>query len=153
VNKDVIGTDQAPAAVGPYSQGVQGGGLLFTAGQLGLVPGTKEFAGSDIESQTRQALTNLEAVLEAGGSCLKHVLKTTVFLADMDEFPRMNAIYAEFFPQDPPARSAVSRSRQSPWPVPATETMGKAIAGASPGSTLAAASSRNRAGQDAVRVL
>jgi 2-iminobutanoate/2-iminopropanoate deaminase len=107
VNKDVIGTDQAPAAVGPYSQGVQGGGLLFTAGQLGLVPGTKEFAGSDIESQTRQALTNLEAVLEAGGSCLKHVLKTTVFLADMDEFPRMNAIYAEFFPQDPPARSAV----------------------------------------------
>lgn len=105
--KEIIRTDNAPAAVGPYSQGVRGGGLLFTAGQLGLVPGTKEFAGTDIESQTRQALTNLEAVLEGGGSCLKHVLKTTVFLADMGEFPRMNSIYAEFFPEDPPARSAV----------------------------------------------
>jgi 2-iminobutanoate/2-iminopropanoate deaminase len=107
VNKTTISTDKAPAAVGPYSQGVRGGDLLFTAGQLGLVPGTKEFAGTDIESQTRQALANLEAVLEAAGSCLKHVLKTTVFLADMGEFPRMNAVYAEFFSQDPPARSAV----------------------------------------------
>ncbi len=107
MDKRTVSTDKAPAAVGPYSQGVQGGDLVFTAGQLGLVPGTKEFAGTDIESQTRQALKNLEAVLEAAGSCLKQVLKTTVFLIDMGEFPRMNAVYAEFFAQDPPARSAV----------------------------------------------
>lgn len=107
MEKTTITTDQAPAAVGPYSQAVRLGDLLFTAGQLGLVPGSKEFAGPDIESQTRQALQNLQAVLEAGGSCLAHVVKTTVFLADMGEFPRMNAVYAEFFPQDPPARSAV----------------------------------------------
>jgi 2-iminobutanoate/2-iminopropanoate deaminase len=81
--------------------------LIFTAGQLGIIPGTKEFAGPDIESQTRQALENLKAVLEAGSSCLKHVVKTTVFLSDMGEFARMNAIYAEFFPDAPPARSAV----------------------------------------------
>jgi 2-iminobutanoate/2-iminopropanoate deaminase len=107
MEKTTITTDQAPAAVGPYSQAVRLGDLLFTAGQLGLVPGSKEFAGPDIESQTRRALQNLQAVLEAGGSCLAHVAKTTVFLADMGEFPRMNAVYAEFFPQDPPARSAV----------------------------------------------
>jgi 2-iminobutanoate/2-iminopropanoate deaminase len=71
------------------------------------VPGTKEFAGPDIESQTRQALENLKAVLEAGGSCLKHAVKTTVFLQDIGEFSRMNAVYAEFFPENPPARSAV----------------------------------------------
>lgn len=107
MGKEIVNTDKAPAAVGPYSQAVRIGDLLFTAGQLGLVPGSKEFAGPDIESQTRQSLQNLEAVLEAGGSCLTHVVKTTVFLADMGEFPRMNAVYAEFFPQDPPARSAV----------------------------------------------
>jgi 2-iminobutanoate/2-iminopropanoate deaminase len=107
MEKRIVSTDKAPAAVGPYSQGVRGGDLVFTAGQLGLVPGSKEFAGPDIESQTQQALANLEAVLEAAGSCLEHVLKTTVFLADMGEFPRMNAVYAKFFAQDPPARSAV----------------------------------------------
>jgi 2-iminobutanoate/2-iminopropanoate deaminase len=107
MNKQIITTDKAPAAVGPYSQGVLVGDFIFTAGQLGLVPGTKDFAGPDIEAQTRQALENLEAVVEAGGSCLEHVVKTTVFLADMGEFSRMNAVYAEFFPKDPPARSAV----------------------------------------------
>ncbi|NLE46131.1 MAG: RidA family protein [Chloroflexi bacterium] len=106
-DKTSVSTDRAPAAVGPYSQGVHAGELVFTAGQLGLVPGTKEFAGPDIESQTRQALNNLKAVLEAGGSCLRHVVKTTVFLADMSEFARMNAVYAEFFADEPPARSAV----------------------------------------------
>jgi 2-iminobutanoate/2-iminopropanoate deaminase len=107
MDKQTIATEEAPAAVGPYSQGVQAGDLVFTAGQLGIVPGTKEFAGPDIESQTRQALENLKAVLEAGGSCLKHAVKTTVFLQDIGEFSRMNAVYAEFFPENPPARSAV----------------------------------------------
>ena len=107
MNKQIITTDKAPAAVGPYSQGVRVGDFIFTAGQLGIVPGTKEFAGPDIESQTRQALENLKAVLEAGGSCLKHVVKTTVFLQDIEEFSQMNAVYAKFFPENPPARSAV----------------------------------------------
>ena len=107
MNKEPISTDKAPAAVGPYSQGMKASDFVFTAGQLGLVPGTKDFAGEDIESQTRQALENLKAVLEAGSSCLEHVIKTTVFLADMGEFARMNTVYAEFFAMNPPARSAV----------------------------------------------
>lgn len=107
MNKKIIATDKAPAAVGPYSQGVRVGDLIFTAGQLGIIPGTKEFAGPDIEAQTRQALENLKAVLEAGSSCLKHVVKTTVFLQDIGEFACMNAVYAEVFPEEPPARSAV----------------------------------------------
>jgi len=107
MERQIVATDKAPAAVGPYSQAVRIGDLIYTAGQLGIVPGTKEFAGSDIEAQTRQALENLKAILEAAGSCLRHVVKTTVFLADIEEFARMNAVYAEFFPEDPPARSAV----------------------------------------------
>ncbi len=107
MDKQIVATDKAPAAVGPYSQGTRLGDFIFTAGQLGLVPGTKEFAGPDIEAQTRQALENLKAVLEAGGSCLEHVVKTTVFLQDMGEFGRMNEVYAKFFPKNPPARSAV----------------------------------------------
>ncbi len=107
MDRHIIATEEAPAAVGPYSQGIQAGALVFTAGQLGIVPGTKEFAGPDIESQTRQALENLKAVLEAGDSCLEHVIKTTVFLQDIGEFSRMNGVYAEFFPENPPARSAV----------------------------------------------
>jgi 2-iminobutanoate/2-iminopropanoate deaminase len=107
MEKTIIATDDAPAAVGPYSQGVQVGDLIYTAGQLGIVPGTKEFAGPDIESQTRQALENLKAVLKVGNACMEHVIKTTVFLQDIGEFARMNAVYAEFFPEGPPARSAV----------------------------------------------
>jgi len=107
MNKQVIATDQAPAAVGPYSQGVRLGDFIFTAGQLGIAPGAKEFAGPDIEAQTRQALENVKAVLEASGSCLKHAVKVTVFLQDMGEFGLMNEVYAEFFPENPPARSAV----------------------------------------------
>jgi 2-iminobutanoate/2-iminopropanoate deaminase len=107
MGKDVIATDEAPAAVGPYSQGIRVGDLVFTAGQLGLIPGTKEFAGPDTASQTRQALTNLQAVLEASGSCLEHAVKTTVFLQDMNEFSIMNQVYAEFFTKNPPARSTV----------------------------------------------
>ena len=107
MSKQIISTDSAPAAVGPYSQGVQTADLVFTAGQLGIVPGTKAFAGPDIEAQTRQALENLTAVLEASGSCRQQVVKTTVFLADIEEFGQMNAVYAEFFAEDPPARSAL----------------------------------------------
>lgn len=107
MEKRIIATDKAPGAVGPYSQAVRVGDFVFTAGQLGLVPGTKEFAGDEIESQTRQALQNLQAVLKASGSCLDHVIKTTVFLADMGEFARMNSVYADFFPHQPPSRSAV----------------------------------------------
>ncbi len=107
MSKQIVVTDKAPAAVGPYSQGVRVGDLVYTAGQLGLVPGTKEFAGPDIEAQTRQALENVQGVLEAADSCLKHVVKVTVFLQDMGEFSRMNGVYAEFFPEKPPARSAV----------------------------------------------
>ncbi|MDT7884812.1 MAG: RidA family protein [Thermoflexus sp.] len=105
--REAIATEKAPPAVGPYSQAIRVGNLIFTAGQLGLVPETRQLAGPDIESQTRQALENLRAILEAAGSCLRHVVKTTVFLVDLSEWPRMNAVYAEFFPQMPPARSAV----------------------------------------------
>ena len=107
MEKQIISTEQAPPAVGPYSQAVRAGDLIFTAGQLGLVPGTKELAGPDIESQTRQALQNLDAILEAAGCCLKHAVKVTVYLSDIDDFPSMNAIYAQFFPEAPPARAAV----------------------------------------------
>lgn len=107
MSKEIIATDEAPAAVGPYSQGVRLADFIFTAGQLGIVPGTGNFAGPDIKSQTRQALENVEAVLEAGGSCLEHVVKVTVFLQDIEEFSQMNEVYAEFFSKEPPARSAV----------------------------------------------
>jgi 2-iminobutanoate/2-iminopropanoate deaminase len=107
MSKQVIATDKAPGAVGPYSQGVRLGDLIFTAGQLGLVPGTKDFAGPDVASQTRQALQNVQAILEAGGSCLEHVVKVTVFLQDMNEFSLMNEVYAQFFTKKPPARSTV----------------------------------------------
>ena len=111
MNKEIIKTDGAPQPVGPYNQAVVCGGLVFTAGQIGLVPGTKEFAGDDIGSQTRQALSNLKAVLEAAGSGLDKVLKTTVFLKDMDDFAAMNEVYAEHFTNDPPSRSAVEAAR------------------------------------------
>ena len=97
MEKQIVATDKAPGAVGPYSQGVQVGDFVYTAGQLGLIPGTTDFSGPDVESQTKQALQNLKAVLEAGGSCLEHVVKTTVFLQDMGEFAQMNGVYAQFF--------------------------------------------------------
>jgi 2-iminobutanoate/2-iminopropanoate deaminase len=110
MQKGVVITDQAPPAIGPYSQAIRAGELIFTAGQLGTLPATRQLAGPDIECQTRQALENLRAVLEAAGSCLDHVVKTTVFVIDLGEFARMNAVYATFFPQEPPARSTVQVS-------------------------------------------
>ena len=111
MEKEVVRTDKAPEPVGPYSQATVLGELVFTAGQIGLVPGTKEFAGGDIQSQTRQALENLKAVLEAAGSGMEKALKTTVFLKNMDDFPGMNEIFAEYFVANPPARSAVEAAR------------------------------------------
>lgn len=107
MKKQIIVSEKAPKALGPYSVANVFGDLVFTAGQLGLDPQTNELAPGGIEAETRQALTNVKNVLEAAGSALDHVLKTTVFLRDMNDFARMNAVYAEFFPQDFPARSTV----------------------------------------------
>ncbi len=107
MDREIIATDKAPAAVGPYSQAVRVGDFVFTAGQIALDPATGQMVADDIEAQTRQVLTNLSAVLEAAGASLTHVVKTTVFLADIGEFKAMNGVYAEFFPDAPPARSAV----------------------------------------------
>jgi len=108
MTRRVISTDKAPAAVGPYSQAVRAGQLVFTAGQIAIEPTTGKLIGGDVAEQTRQALKNLAAVLEAAGSSLEQVVKTTVFLRDMVDFPAMNAVYAEFFPHEPPARSTVA---------------------------------------------
>lgn len=104
--KKIIHTDKAPGAIGPYSQGVQTGNLLFVSGQLPIDPATGVFAGEDIASQTRQALKNVSAILEAAGYTCADVVKTTVLLADMADFASMNAVYAEFFQSDCPARAA-----------------------------------------------
>jgi len=106
-NRQVILADRAPRAIGPYSPGIRSGDLLFTAGQVGLDYRTGQLVESGIEAQTRQALENLKAILEAGGSSLQDVVKTTVFMANLGDFDKMNAVYAEFFPHDPPARSTV----------------------------------------------
>jgi 2-iminobutanoate/2-iminopropanoate deaminase len=105
--KEIVLTDRAPAAIGPYSQAVRAGGLLFCSGQIPLDPATGKMVDGGIEAQTERVLLNLEAVLAAGGASLGSVLKTTVFMADLADFPRMNAVYAKFFPGDPPARATV----------------------------------------------
>jgi 2-iminobutanoate/2-iminopropanoate deaminase len=105
--KTMITTEKAPKALGPYSVAVHAGGFVFCSGQLGLNPATNELAPGGIESQTRQALTNLKHVLEAAGSSLEKVVKTTVFLQDMAEFAQMNYVYGEFFTAGFPARSTV----------------------------------------------
>jgi 2-iminobutanoate/2-iminopropanoate deaminase len=104
----IISTPSAPAAIGPYSQAVRGGDWLFTSGQLPLDPGTGELVGENVAEQAGQCLKNLRAVLEAGGSSLERVLKTTVFLVDMGDFAAFNEVYARFFPHTPPARSCVA---------------------------------------------
>jgi len=102
----IIHTDLAPAAIGPYSQAVQTGGLLFVSGQLPIDPATGAFAGEDIAAQTRQSLLNVKAILEAAGYTCADVVKATVLLSDMGDFAAMNAVYAEFFPENCPARAA-----------------------------------------------
>lgn len=112
MTRTVITTGNAPGAIGPYSQGIAAGqGFVFTAGQIPLVPATGELVVGDIKVQTRQALENVRAILEAGGSGLAAVVKTTVFMTDLAEFGAMNEVYAEFFRDAPPARSTVQVSR------------------------------------------
>ena len=106
MSREVVKTPNAPGAVGPYSQAIIVNGFVFTAGQTGMVPGPKELPAG-VEAQTRQVLENLKAILTAAGTGLDRVVKTTVFLQNMGDFATMNAIYAEYFPNDPPARSTV----------------------------------------------
>jgi 2-iminobutanoate/2-iminopropanoate deaminase len=105
--KDIITTEKAPKALGPYSAGVTTCCMVYTAGQVGIDPATNQMVEGGIQAQTRQALTNLKAILEAGGSSLDQVVKTTVFLQDMGEFAMMNEIYGTFFSEKYPARSTV----------------------------------------------
>ncbi|MDX1688896.1 MAG: RidA family protein [Candidatus Promineifilaceae bacterium] len=109
--KEIVSTENAPAAVGPYSQAVRTGNLVYTAGQVPLDPETGKMVEGDIQTQVEQALHNLQAVLEAAGSSLDQVIKTTVFLQNMDDFAAMNEVYAGFFSGEPPARSAVEVAR------------------------------------------
>ena len=107
----VIATDQAPAAIGPYSQAIVANGLVFAAGQLPLDPATMQLVAGDITVQTEQVMRNLEAVLTAAGSSFGRVVKTTCFLADLADFPAFNAVYGHFFPAAPPPRSTVQVAR------------------------------------------
>jgi 2-iminobutanoate/2-iminopropanoate deaminase len=106
--KKIVSTNKAPKAIGPYSQAILTDELIFTAGQVGLDPETMEIVEGGIDAQTRQVLTNLKHVLESADSGMKFVVKTTVFLQNMGDFAAMNGVYAEFFPENPPARSTVA---------------------------------------------
>lgn len=105
--RKVISTDKAPAAVGPYSQGIRAGDFVFTAGQLGLDPATGKLVEGGVIAQARQALSNLQAVLQTAGSSLDRAVKITVFLTDINDFKAVNDVYGQFFTSEPPARSAV----------------------------------------------
>jgi 2-iminobutanoate/2-iminopropanoate deaminase len=102
-----VHTSEAPKARGPYSQGVLSGGFIFVSGQGPVDPKTNEFVLGDIQSEARLTLSNIKAILEAGGSSLRHVVRVSVFLADLNDFNAMNEVYREFFPEDPPARTTV----------------------------------------------
>lgn len=104
--KEILNTEKAPAAIGPYSQGTAANGIVFVSGQLPIDPKTGAFAGEDIASQTRQSLTNIRSILESRGLSMANIVKTTVLLKDIADFAAMNAVYAEFFEGDYPARAA-----------------------------------------------
>ncbi|HEX2620345.1 MAG TPA: RidA family protein [Phototrophicaceae bacterium] len=110
-DKIAIHSKDAPPAGGPYSPAIKMGNMVFTAGQVGLVPATNQFVEGGIEEQTRQVLTNIQAVLTAAGATMGDVVKTTVFLKDMNDFTAMNGVYATFFGDTPPARSTVQVAR------------------------------------------
>ena len=109
--KKIVATTAAPAAIGPYSQGVDGGSVVITSGQLPIDPATGAFAEGGIAEQTRQSLENVKAILAEAGLGMENIIKTTVFLKDMNDFAAMNEAYAAFFPAEPPARSAVEVAR------------------------------------------
>jgi len=109
--REVIATEQAPRAIGPYSQAIRAGNLLFCSGQIPIDPATGEFVSGGVAEQTEQVMRNLSALLSAGHSSLKQVVKTTVFLADMDDFTAMNEVYGRFFGENPPARATVQAAR------------------------------------------
>ena len=106
--KKVISTQQAPAAIGPYSQAIQVGNLVYTSGQIPIDPSTGSLVEGGVKEQARQSLLNVKALLEEAGLTMSNVVKTTVFMADMNDFAEMNAVYAEFFTEPYPARSAVA---------------------------------------------
>ena len=108
---DIVLTDKGPKPIGPYSQAVKSDGFLFASGQVALDPRTNEFIGGDIRQQTERAIENIKAVLEAAGSNLDHVVKTTVFLKDLNDFAAMNEAYGKYFSAAPPARSTVQVAR------------------------------------------
>lgn len=109
--KEIINTNNAPAAIGPYSQGVRVDNAVYVSGQLPIDHTTGNFSGNDIKSQTKQSLENVQAILEAAGLKMSNVVKTTVFLSDMNNFADMNSVYAEFFTENCPARAAVEVGR------------------------------------------
>ena len=109
--KDIVQTDAAPKAIGPYSQAIKAGGFLFVSGQIPIDPASGQFVPGGIAEQTEQVMQNLSAVLQAAGSGLDRVVKATVFLADMDEFVAMNQVYGKFFSSNPPARATVEVAR------------------------------------------
>ena len=109
--KDVVLTDKGPRPIGPYSQAIKSGGFLFASGQVALDPRSNEFLAGDIRQQTERVLENVKAILEAGGANLHHVVKTTVFLKDMNDFAAMNEVYGKYFSAAPPARSTVQVAR------------------------------------------
>ncbi len=111
MSKQIIHTDNAPKAIGPYSQAVKAGGLVYCSGQIPLDPATMELVQGGVADQTRRVMENLQAVLAAAGSSLAQVVKTTVFLRDMNDFAEMNAAYGEYFKVDPPARATVQVAR------------------------------------------
>ena len=109
--KEVISTAKAPKAIGPYSQAIRANGFVFVSGQIPFDPKTGELVGGDVAQQTMRVLENLKAILEAAGSSLDHVVKTGVFLKDMNDFAAMNEVYARYFPKNPPARATVEVAR------------------------------------------
>ena len=111
MSKDMISTSKAPAALGPYSQAVRWGDLIFVSGQIPIDPATSQVVGDDVAAQTERVLKNLAAILEAAGASLGQVLKTTVYLRDLNDFGKMNEVYARFFSEQPPARATVQVAR------------------------------------------
>jgi 2-iminobutanoate/2-iminopropanoate deaminase len=109
--KDIVTTDRGPKPIGPYSQAVKASGFLFMSGQVALDPKTGDLTGADVRQQTERVMENIKGILEAAGSNLHHVVKTTVFLKDMNDFPAMNEVYGRYFSAAPPARSTVQVAR------------------------------------------